>query len=631
MHVMKTLIRCARVLRGPDQFVFHFASRGSAPRGSLADYVYSESEDNGTSLVRMNFTGWRATAFSSLAFLSLLFASCGGGGNPGTQSPPAKQAAAITIVAGNNQPGTVGASLPQTLVVRVNDQSAQPFPGATVNWGITAGGGSVDHASSVTGMDGTASVHWTLGTEVGTNDLSATTGALTPVLFAATGAAGPLANIAVASPQTAVEAGDLVQLDAQAADSYGNAVPLPSLKWMSSDNSVATVTSGGFLTVLNVGSVSISAKGGGITGSLALTIGTGITFSFGAEEIVFRGGTDNCESLDVPDVPAHAVRLSDGTLMLIDGDAPRNYAMFGADFSSLQRNCGVSLASDDDPTAQSFDNQEWIHSVYREGSVIHALIHNEYHDPISLNCSPGNSSPGNPCWYNSISYASSADGGHTFSHTTPPGQLVAPPPVQWDPQGPPPPHGYFNPSNIVLGQDSFYYSMFMAIDRPATQQGLCVMRTKTLDDPASWRAWDGSAFNLQMTDPYIGPPPAMCSIVVPAIGASLTFNTYLNKYLLVGEGVVGGSGPFVCGLAYSLSSDLLTWAPLRMIREETLPFFAPCSAPTGATAYPSIIDHSDTTVNFERPGRTPYLYFTRFNDLALNRDLVRVPLTITVH
>jgi len=93
--------------------------------------------------------------------------------------------------------------------------------------------------------------------------------------------------------------------------------------------------------------------------------------------------TDNCESLDVPDVPAHAVRLADGTLMLADGDAPRNYAMFGADFSSLQRNCGVTLASDDDSTAQTFDNQEWIHSVYREGGVVHALIHNEFHDPIA--------------------------------------------------------------------------------------------------------------------------------------------------------------------------------------------------------------------------------------------------------
>src|ERR1700675_3067137 len=94
-----------------------------------------------------------------LLLLATTLPSCGGG--VGTESPPAKQAAVLTTVGGNNQTGTVGASLPQILVVRVNDQSGQPFPGATVNWGITTGGGSVDHASSVTGTDGTASVHWT--------------------------------------------------------------------------------------------------------------------------------------------------------------------------------------------------------------------------------------------------------------------------------------------------------------------------------------------------------------------------------------------------------------------------------------------------------------------------------------
>ena len=49
-----------------------------------------------------------------------------------------------------------------------------------------------------------------------------------------------------------------------------------------------------------------------------------------------------------------------------------------------------------------------------------------------------------------------------------------------------------------------------------------------------------------------------------------------------------------------------------------------------------IIDHDDTTPNFENTGRTPYLYFTRFNgttisDAGLNRDLVRVPVIITAH
>jgi hypothetical protein len=49
----------------------------------------------------------------------------------------------------------------------------------------------------------------------------------------------------------------------------------------------------------------------------------------------------------------------------------------------------------------------------------------------------------------------------------------------------------------------------------------------------------------------------------------------------------------------------------------------------GDAAYGAIVDHDDTTPNFERPGRTPYLYYSRFNDNGADRDLVRVPLIFT--
>ena len=35
------------------------------------------------------------------------------------------------------------------------------------------------------------------------------------------------------------------------------------------------------------------------------------------------------------------------------------------------------------------------------------------------------------------------------------------------------------------------------------ERGMCVIRTATLDDPTSWRAWDGAGFDLQMTSPYV--------------------------------------------------------------------------------------------------------------------------------
>lgn len=361
-----------------------------------------------------------------------------------------------------------------------------------------------------------------------------------------------------------------------------------------------------------------------------------ITFTFGAEETVFSYSADSCESLDVPDTPAHAVRFADGSLMLDDGDAPRIYAMFGTDFSSLKRDCTAPiLVSDDLSTPDRFDNQEWIESVYFDGKIVHGLIHNEFHDPIATDCKPGDSSPANPCWYNSISYAVSSDGGHTFTHAAPPGQLLAPPPQTWNPQGPPappPPYGYFEPSNIVLAQDGFYYAVFSAIamNQP---QNVCIMRTQALGAPTSWRAWDGSGFNLQMTDPYTSPPANLCTSVAPGIAQpTLTYNTYLGKYMMVGSATLGNA----CGAAYALSSDLIRWTSFQIIRTAYFPY-PPCLPPGGngyLNIYFSIIDHSDTTASFEKPGQTPYLYYTRAQwagGWTLNRDLVRVPMVITKH
>jgi hypothetical protein len=349
-------------------------------------------------------------------------------------------------------------------------------------------------------------------------------------------------------------------------------------------------------------------------------------FSFGSEETVFNHTADSCEPLDVPDTPAHAVRLPDNSLMLEAGDAPRNYAMFGPDFSSLSRSCVAPiLVSDDSPVATTFDNQEWIESVYRVGSVVHGLIHNEFHDPIAPDCKPGDSTPGNPCWYNSISYGFSTDGGHTFTHAAPPAQLLAPPPQQWNPVGPPPPYGYFEPSNIVLAQDSFYYAVFRGGAKNANAE-ICVMRTQMLSDPTTWRAWDGHGFNLVMSDPYTS-TPTLCAGVAPDLGEpTLTYNTYLGQYMMVGSGQVGN----VCGAAYSLSSDLIHWTPYQIMRPAYFAF-PPCQPPSGnfVNSYFSIIDQSDTTPNFEKPGQKPFLYYTRFNDNDLNRDLVRVSVVIT--
>jgi hypothetical protein len=360
----------------------------------------------------------------------------------------------------------------------------------------------------------------------------------------------------------------------------------------------------------------------------------------GAKEVVFDWTTDRCENLDLPDTPAHVVRASDGELVLFATLDIGNYLSRGPSFDSLERDCEhPAHESAYLPTPESYENDEWLQSPYREGENWHVLIHNEFHDKVAIACQT------HGCGYDSITYALSTDGAYTFEKPAPPAHVVAPAPDVWTAPEPPVQdfsgEGYRTPSNILRGPDDYYYTLFSAQPHYETWEvsGPCVMRTNTLHDPASWRAWDGSGFNLPLTSPYIaGNEVPACEILetpeaVMQSTGSLTYNTYLDRYMWVGVHLSWETGESVCGFYFSTSFDLIHWSDIQLIAKvlswcETDPS-TPGLIETVEANYPSIIDHDDATTNFERPGRTPYLYYTRVNG-GLDRDLVRVPLTFTL-
>ena len=291
--------------------------------------------------------------------------------------------------------------------------------------------------------------------------------------------------------------------------------------------------------------------------------------------------------------------------------------------------------------------------MYREGSRWHAFISNEFHDTVSSTCLVGDPSPRNPCWYNSATHGVSTDGARTFTKPLAPAHVIAPPPYAWVPPTPSTPtspispgkyfEGYQPPLNVFRALDGYYYASLWTTPSKEEPSNMwpCAIRTDNLDDPASWRAWDGSEFNLRLTSPYVtGTPGPLCGRLWSPLGDY--YNTYFQRYIRVYSSREWLEDKWVCGVFLRLSANLFVWSPPQLIAQildDRCAFDPqkPGLLESGRVMYVTLIDHSDPTVNFERPGKTPYVYYVRFNrsDISdplywFDRDVVRVPLTFTL-
>jgi hypothetical protein len=355
----------------------------------------------------------------------------------------------------------------------------------------------------------------------------------------------------------------------------------------------------------------------------------------GTEENVFDWSQSACEAADIPDTPARAFRDASGRVQLIASHYI-NRRMIGSDLNHVARDCRVIMRSDFDPDPATFADREWIHAPYTpDGKKVYALVHDEYQGQTH----PGQCPSGEyfPCWYNAVTLAVSTDGGASYGHVTPPGNLVAAIPYPYVPDSGP--AGLFQTSNIVHNSDDgYYYALVRAQRYRAQQQGTCVMRTRDLSDPKSWRAWNGHGFDVRFVNPYLEPNQRpvdhVCNPVsfgeIQLMVESLTFNTYLDSFLLVGTAVDRNrEGNVTSGIYYSTSDDLIDWTPRKLIlRTESRQTYE-CGDPN-PIAYPSVLDPASTSRNFESTGKRAYLYFTRSNYASctetLDRDLVRVPI-----
>jgi len=332
----------------------------------------------------------------------------------------------------------------------------------------------------------------------------------------------------------------------------------------------------------------------------------------GPEQVIFDWATDRCAATDIPDAPARAFRDEGGRIHLL-ATHEDNRAFLGPDFDRLAHPCAVIYQGGHNSDPSRFDDRQWLTSFLTDdGRTIYALVHNEFQGDRRPGLCPSRKYLA--CWYNAITSARSEDGGFSFSEPAAPANIVAAPPAPYQADAGHP-VGYFQPTNIVR-KDGFYYFMFLATAAGAQPGGVCVARTATPADPASWRAWDGTGFTVRLAGAYYDSDgtPDICAPVGKGRlfeMSSLAYDRTSGLFVYLGAVSVGaGDARHPRGAYVSTSRDLVTWSePVRI-------FLSPPLDRQGFRyGLFSLIDETSAARDFSEISSygSLYLYYVKFD------------------
>ena len=315
-----------------------------------------------------------------------------------------------------------------------------------------------------------------------------------------------------------------------------------------------------------------------------------------------------CGFIDVPDIPARPFLDAAGAAHMIVGSTTFR-RMEGPDLFSLNRSCAASFNSTRSPDPAMFAGDEFLDSpvAFDNGTVV-ALVHTEFPGNVYNNCT----GPAYPrCWTVSVGLAISHDFGATWAHAAPPpAHLVAAVPYGYNQSQLA--YGWGDPSNIVAGRgDGFFYAAVWNRNQVGLQApGVCMMRTASLLDPASWRGWDGADYTVPFVSPYTMAPGTeaahVCAVTnLPGCPlGGLAWSTAFNVFVATMDCSLQGGKQFYMSQSY----DLIHWSdPQPFYNATYLP--ANVSAMVTAMTYPTLIDPAAADKNFGTIGQFPWLFW----------------------
>jgi hypothetical protein len=342
----------------------------------------------------------------------------------------------------------------------------------------------------------------------------------------------------------------------------------------------------------------------------------------GPEEVIVAWHADRCSDNDFPDMPVRIFRDDKGDTKIIATHYDNRLMTFLPDGRIVKGDCRIVLASGNDAVSTNYDDKNWLSSIWSgDGTTVHAIVHHEYQAHLHAGACAVKAYIG--CWFNTLTYARSDDGGRTFEQSKPPAVIASAPFAQEYGQGRH--RGFFEPTNIVK-HGGYWLFLANTTGWPGQSAGYCLFRTSDIADPSSWRAWDGHDFIANFPAPATREPPPDGPTCAPVFTANLGSILWLEdpgQFVAVAIRQTPNTVPAAFAVVTALSNDLIHWGPVHELLQITHVSSKSCDD-QARYMYPSLVAH---------PGYSPtgqqklFLYLTRFNvsdcRTSNNRDLVR--------
>lgn len=344
----------------------------------------------------------------------------------------------------------------------------------------------------------------------------------------------------------------------------------------------------------------------------------------GQEEVVYSWSKQRCSDDFIPDSPARAFRRPDNSIALIAAHY-HNQFLTGKNFNDIKPDCRTMStgAESDDP--RSFDTRYWIQALVPSNGKLIALASHEYAGNRHGQCLTKLS-----CWYSSIIELTADQQELRFRYPDAFGQrLVAVPTKPYD-QDRKQRYGFFSTSNIV--SDGGYAYVFVWSEQDSKPRN-CLLRAPLKSVVGNWSAYHNGSFEPEHELSGGEAKNDECDAIAPEAlrGQLRSLVRFRDKW--VGVFMQRSKEQVKTGIYYSTSPDLLRWSAPTYLAH-----FEPWYGGSGCGVfydYPSLIDHGSKSSFFDSANDELFLYLTRMNwadcSGGLNRDLVRIPLGISVN